>query len=104
MSPEKQRIAILESIGWTELKRINFNALRGTSPEGEEKRVAPNPLTNLNVMHKIIKSLSAEDQVSFAHQLYHILGMHDHVEIEAINADIEPRAEALLKTLRKWEY
>lgn len=52
MENDAQRIAILQVMGWKDLKRSNSeSALRGTDPEGEKNQIAPNPLVNLNVMN-----------------------------------------------------
>lgn len=72
MKTELQRIAILEHLGWTELSRTGrrgdngpMGALRGTTPEGVKGMIAPNPLTNLNVIREIEKTLKREQFAAY---------------------------------------
>ncbi|MDB4314442.1 hypothetical protein N9955_00275 [bacterium] len=105
MNKIKQRVTIAESTGdWTEIKYNVHNSMVGKRRGLEGWYYVPYYLGNLNAMHEVLKSLSTEQQVDLAHQLYNILGMHDHVEIEAIYASAEQLAEAYLKTIRMWEY
>lgn len=56
MNNETIRTAILEFIGWTDLTRkgkFGEIALRGTSPEGKENQIAPNPVSSLDALHEI---------------------------------------------------
>lgn len=105
MTLEKQRIKILEFLGWRDLHRKGF-ALRGTNPNGKENQIAPNPLTNLNVMYEAEKLLPRP--------LYHVeywskgygrfLTLLSEMDWHhSISAPAEYRAKALLKTIGQWE-
>lgn len=74
--------------------------IRGKNPTGTYVDV-PDYYHDLNAMYELVMSLPLEKQVQFAHELYNILGHHDHVEIEAINASAKQRALAFLITMEK---
>jgi hypothetical protein len=95
MTKEEQRIAILEYLGWTDLKKINFGALRGTSPDGGKNVIAPNPLTNSNVMREALKQLPSDKLITYTCILIQMAvdgGFHH------LLATAEQQVEAYLKT------
>ena len=114
MTKEEQRIKVLECLGWTKLKKINFGALRGTSPKGEKNSIAPNPLTNLNIIQEIkIKTITTlELRVKWINNLKDIVSLRmpkNKVgspltnDIDLHFATCEEHVESLLKTLNKWK-
>jgi len=133
MKPEDQRIAFLEYLGWTDLNRDsklgNYRALRGTSPEGKKDQIAPNPLKDLNIIHKAEQklfqnSLSPINKeglafewrgeirpawVVYQFRLNRVVkgresGYPTHYHNWAnINATPSQRLEAFLKTVNRWK-
>lgn len=94
MTKEEKRIKILEFLGWTDLKKINFGALRGTSPEGIKNLIAPNPLTNLNAIADAEKKTgmqTTESSIDYFDNLNRISCPHF--------ASSQQRSDALIKTL-----
>lgn len=103
MNKENQRIAFLQHLGWTELNRDsklgNYRALRGISPSGVKNQIAPNPLTNLNVIHEAEKEfLITEDQLD---QYY--CNLRDCCVSTTWFAGCGERLEAFLRTFNLWE-
>jgi hypothetical protein len=95
MTKAEQRIKILEYLGWTNLKKINFGALRGTSPDGSKNVIAPNPLTNSNAMREALKQLPSDKLITYTRVLIQMAvdrGFHH------LLATAEQQAEAYLKT------
>jgi hypothetical protein len=107
MNKEKQRIAIAEACGWTDVK-----GTKGVHPKARFKGCGyaddwialPNYLNDLNAMHEAEMSrVDMEDGrfiVLFREYLHTILG---HDGSLAIHATGIQRAEAFLKTIGKWE-
>lgn len=117
MTKEEQRIKILEFLGWTDLKRINFGCLRGTNPEGYKNSIAPNPLKNLHAIKQATKRLEYQERRVFVQNLCIICDrdfgngeiepsdIYDPVEMSAmfiIDAQTDQLCEAFLKTLNLW--
>lgn len=104
MTPEKQRIKILEFLGWRDLHRKGF-ALRGTNPEGKENQIAPNPLKNLNVIHEAEKLLPRPltEQEYWQNGYGRFQMILSEMVWLPITADAEERSKALLKTIGQWE-
>lgn len=109
MDEDAQRIAILSSMGWSELKRTGrrgddgpLGALRGTSPDGKRDQIAPNPLTNLNAIHEAEEWLVANTRLAW--QYYLNLGRNggNFHQWSKIHATAPQRCEAFLRTLNLW--
>lgn len=106
MDNDKQRIAFLQYLGWTELNRDsklgNYRALRGTSPEGKKNQIAPNPLKDLNIIHNAEKVLP--DLYLYRRFLYLVV-LEDPTNISNEPAFSTPtqRLEAFLKTVNRWK-
>jgi hypothetical protein len=104
MKPKEQRIAILEFLGWTDLKKINFGALRGTSPTGEKNSIAPNPLTNLNIIHKVEEKIPSNLRARYWSIICVLnsgkISLHGYFYSTHVSA--AQKCEAILKTLDKW--
>ena len=105
MNPEKQRIVIAESCGWTMIHKANAMAMYGswvgyppTLPILNKPEPIPRYTTDLNAMYLAEGCLSDEQWDSYVNQLTRELG-----RTEAIHADAETRAKAFLQTIGKWE-
>lgn len=105
MHKEKQRIAVLEYMGWTELSRSSLMALRGTSPEGKTRQFAPNPFCNLDFIYEVEERLTYADVNDYLIHLHQVTGKGKEGGDNwmMIHASAEQRIEAILKTLNKWE-
>jgi hypothetical protein len=112
MTKEEKRIKILELLGWTNLKKTNFGALRGTCPKGMKNSIAPNPLKNLNVIQEVkIKTITTlELRVKWIGHLRDIVSLRmpkNKVgspitnDVDLHFATYEENIDALLKTLTK---
>ena len=105
MSPEAQRIAIAESVGWTEISDWGAGGINGKHPTGPWVEVIPDYLNDLNAMHWAVKTLPQNMKpryfsclcaaVSGAISLYGYA--------EATEATAAKRAEAYLRIIGKWE-
>jgi hypothetical protein len=109
MKPEKQRIAIAEACGWTDVK-----GTKGVHPKARFKGCGyaddwialPDYLNNLNAMHEAEKVLSRGEHYNqtggfglYVQNLDFVRCGRKHL-IEATAAE---RARAFLLTLGKWE-
>ena len=128
MKPEHQRVAIAEACGWTARHyahkcdgatifrcgtcggighsncygngqgAISFSC--SVSPCCEEA-VPPNYPFDLNAMHEVEKWLTGYQQtVTYSDNLMKIVGYHT---FDSAHATAAQRAEAFLRTIRKWE-
>jgi hypothetical protein len=104
MKPEKQRIAIAEAIGWTDVK-----GTKGVHPKARFKGrgyaddwiALPDYLNDLNAMHEAEKVLD-----------YNQMNRYQNIELSGFvrtgttwicRATAAQRAEAFLRTVGKWE-
>lgn len=111
MTPEQQRIAIAETCGWT------WNESRIIDPSGKLTQdryyydsgdfkidrlfaVIPNYLNDLNAMHEAEKVLFARNDWSVC-KYDELLGAA--TSSWKWNATAAQRAEAFLRTIKKWE-
>ena len=106
MNNEKQRIAIAEACGWTDIKRGPYDG----SPFGRRKthqlEMVPDYLTDLNAMHQAEMVLSRGEHYNqtggfglYVQTLEKALCGRRYL----IDATAAQRAEAFLRTLGKWE-
>lgn len=99
MKEDKQRIAIAESVGRVQ-RSDGF-----WYPEGCNvgRQGIPDHLNDLNAMHEVEKALLIS---SFMWETYNeiLTAISDCNEYNPIGATAAQRAEALLKTINKWEY
>jgi hypothetical protein len=109
MNEEKQRIAIAEACGWTACRIGGAGAGGcvdrpgrpiGTPPKRKYICELPDYLNDLNAMHEAEKHL--QHYGVFADQLA-IVMKQPRQSILLIHATAAQRAEALLRTLGKWE-
>lgn len=105
MKSEDQRIAFLQYLGWTDLIRDsklgNYRALRGTSPEGKKNQIAPNPLTNLNVIHEARKTLiTINDRCMYANYLWDCM---NETHWDMCDKTAQEQLKAFLKTVDLWK-
>lgn len=114
MTPEKQRIAILTYMGWSNFSRLGRRgengpetALRGTSPEGIKGQLCPNPLTNLNYIHEVEKHIPEDFWGDYHSMLEWSMGIERNSLAYRtrmiVRATAALRTEAILRTLDKWE-
>ncbi len=86
MNPEKQRIAIAQACG----KLCAFSGM-------------PDYLNDLNAMHEAGKCLTREQQSRYHSALITLIGTGPDPDQLIVCATAAQRAEAFLKTIRKWE-
>ena len=103
MSPEKQRIAIAEACGWTNCYVNTSGFLMGFSPKEAYRDLLPDYLNDLNEMNDA-EGILSEDQwwPRYYDNLADVVG-GTYYQRCIVSATAAQRAEALLKTLGKWE-
>jgi hypothetical protein len=103
MNTEKQRIAIAEACGWTDVK-----GTKGVHPKARFKGCGyaddwialPDYLTDLNAMHEVENTLSVRDKQGYISILRNICTVAGCWPETATAAQ---RARAFLETLGLWE-
>jgi hypothetical protein len=116
MKPEKQRIAIAEACGWTDVK-----GTKGVHPKAHFKGCGyaddwialPDYLHDLNAMHKAEKVIGYVNRLNYPAQLFDVVCRTSgewqkvfnkiHPDAWALQATSAQRAEAFLRTIGKWE-
>ena len=108
MTPEQQRIAIAEACGWTDIAWLRIHA--GNEDYWSSKHVGdweyttrgplPDYLNDLNAMHEAEKVLFARNDWSVC-KYDELLGAA--TSSWKWNATAAQRAEAFLRTIKKWE-
>ena len=107
MNQEKQRIAIAEACGWTEIEPCTCRdgVSRGYTPTpGAHKKHLPDYLNDLNAMHEAEKVM--RDSPKKKHTYLQWLGCEDaytSTVFASVTATAAERAEAFLRTIGKWE-
>lgn len=122
MSPQEQRIAIAEVVGWMAIvhhpeQRLSESGYKmkgglwGTSPERTLKEV-PNYLSDLNAMHEAVNKLKPDKMDEFCNCLIYDVVRRYAVDTDGtvkdagfsvINATAAQRAEAFLRTVGRWK-
>ena len=97
MKPEKQRIAIAEACGWTEISDWKAAGINGQHPTEPWTDVIPDYLNDLNAMHEAEKVLNNVQRERYRTELVY---SHAGGDVFATSAQ---RAEAFLRTIGKWE-
>jgi hypothetical protein len=103
MTPEQQRITIAEFCGWTDIEPCTCHngQTRGFQPiKGAHKKHTPDYLNDLNSMHEAEKVIRNNQRGDFSIHLQRITGGEWFL---CYNSTAAQRAEALLKTIGKWE-
>ena len=103
MKPEHQRVAIAEACGWTEIEPCTCcdGVSRAYEPTpGAHKKHLPDFYNDLNAMHEAEKVLVRLQWLSYLRKLQTLC---DESVIWPIHATAAQRAEAFLRTIRKWE-
>jgi hypothetical protein len=107
MTEEKQRIAIAEFCGW---KNIYIGGLFRDTPIGHDPsdrraRIVPNYPRDLNAMHAAEKLLKDEPRPRIGHSemTCYVAKLDEITGGEGWHATAAQRAEALLRTIEKWE-
>jgi hypothetical protein len=90
VTPEAQRIAIAEACGWKTEYRDAVSSVTAL----------PDYLNNLNAMHEAEKVLVSLQWVSYLKRLQTLC---DESVTWPIHATSSQRAEAFLRTIKKWE-
>jgi hypothetical protein len=113
MSPEKQRITIAEACGWV-MKTEQVEHTNGyqwtetrkfwVSPHGKRGEL-PDYLGDLNAMHAAEEVMTERQRCDYASYVYDIACQHQQAteKWRYISMTAAQRAEALLRTLGKWE-
>lgn len=102
MSPEAQRIAIAESVGWTEISDWGASGINGKHPTGPWVEVIPDYLNDLNAMHEVERALNISDeQITYWKNTLEFVCNRDNTI--TLMATAAQRAEAYLRTIGKWE-
>ena len=107
MNKEKQKIAIAEACGWSNLQDSDYKPfgkaqLVGRHPGGSEQNLlrVPDYLNDLNAMHeaeKVLTGLNDWQLCAYVHTL------HKMTSSWVFNATAAQRAEAFLRTIGKWK-
>lgn len=119
MSPEKQRIAIAEACGWRDIYPAISDYMGKVPGNDTLLRNIPDYLYDLNAMHEAEKVLSIVNDVDgyssrdrYSKELLNICGTWKPFEwgnecqadfYKVLHATAPQRAEAFLRTIRKWE-
>jgi hypothetical protein len=116
MTQEQQRIAIAEWCGWTDCKIRSWwkecayePTLTGYDGKGEGSKEIPDFLNNLNAIHEAESNLSNNDwDDKFYHWIGYVVSGGQTEQLWAyrkaiVHATAAQRAEALLRTIDKWE-
>lgn len=104
MNQEKQRIAIAEACGWTEIADWGAGGINGKHPTEPWVEIIPDYLNNLNAMHEAEKVM--RDSPKKKHTYLQWLGCEDaytSTVFASVTATAAERAEAFLRTIGKWE-
>ena len=100
MNPEQQRVAIAEACGWTDIKRGPYDGLPFGRYKTHQLEGVPDYLNDLNAMHDAEKVLVRLQWVSYLRRLQ---ALCDESVSWPIHATASQRAEAFLRTIKKWE-
>jgi hypothetical protein len=113
MNKDEMRIKIAESCGWTEIEPCTCSdgVSRAYQPTaGAHKKHLPDYLNDLNAMHEAEQTLWQKDWTSrhdFIDHLARIInpvhGYWQQSGIYLLDATAAQRAEAFLRTIKKWE-
>lgn len=93
---DQKRIKLLEYFGWTNLKREQY-ALKGTSPFGEERKIPPNPLRSLDVVHWMELEIVLDNKLY--EKLLSIAHCEKYGDWNYWRADTETRVDCLIRLL-----
>lgn len=117
MTKEEQSIAILEHLGWTELKRSQ-DYLRGIAPDGTKDRIPPNHLNNREALYELQQQIGLMNKDDNKLRVKWINTLRDIVsrrmpknkmgwpicsDVDVILATNEELAESILTVIGKWE-
>jgi len=103
MNDLKQRIAIAEACGWTEIEECTCHnqQLKGFEPNpGQHKKHTPDYLNDLNAMHDAEESITKENRAAWMIELCKIT---EDSFWSTTRATARKRAEAFLKTIGLWK-
>ncbi len=107
MTPEKQRIAIAEICGWSNIHQLeNSNTLMGWwSGRPKASLVIPNYPCSLDAMHEAEEILITRGGLPTYQYFLRLNEIKENSKpwYGEIYAEAEEKAEAFLKTFGKWE-
>lgn len=112
MKAEAQRIAIAEACGWTDVAERyesngwDFTGLHPLHTPHSNRHFVPDYLSDLNAMHEAEKVLNTDQQLRYGNDLIDVCDRDRPKAANTFNlfrATAAQRAEALLRTLEKWE-
>lgn len=122
MNQEKQRIAIAEACGWTNIRIVSDGTnpnihpssrpkhLRGTPPPPKTyayQITPPDYLNDLNAMNEAEMTIDSYKRMDFRDYLVDMIQndgfTEDDAHGECVHATAAQRAEAFLRTIGKWE-
>jgi hypothetical protein len=113
MTPEKQRIAIAEALGWNDCHRsiagfdsgdcIIERRCIGIPPNHCTHRQIPYYFSDLNAMHEAEKVLDNNQAEKYLQTLTSIALQSDQPAFAFLTATAAQRAEAFLKTINLWK-
>ena len=107
MTPEQQRIAIAEHLGWKDVGTFACHSKYGYKDGDKHMSEIPDYTTDLNAMHEAEKKLIFSKRLKFGSELRKVcsVGLHGGLRVvieECISATAAQRAEAFLRTIGKW--
>jgi hypothetical protein len=97
MNPKKQRIAIAQACGWTDIGFAYFSGT-GLDPLDGLRDDLPDYLNDLNAMHEAEKMLTNDQKTDFIRAV----NKGDFSNRRLAFATAAQRAEAFLRTLNLW--
>jgi len=111
MTDEQINAAIAEACGWQEITNCTCGGKkRGCPPGGHASTHTPNYCTDLNAMHETEKVLDYEQCEAFSNTVADIVCAENREKdypfpwhFARIHATARQRAEAFLRTLKKWK-
>ncbi len=109
MTPNEQRIAIAEHLGWTPQPGCKWvsGQTYGIPPNGENHhwQQFPDYPNDLNAMHEAEKRIPDEDFMEYVNRLEGLyLDLSENQSTAGSHcATASQRAEALLRTFKKWK-
>jgi hypothetical protein len=113
MTPEKQRIAIAEALGWIDCHKsfagfddgdgIMERRYIGVPPNHCTHRQIPHYLNDLNAMHEAEKVLDSNQAARYAQTLTSIAWQSEQPTFAPMTATAAQRARAFLETLDLWK-
>ena len=103
MNAEKQRIAIAEACGWTDITRGSYDGSLFGRHKTHRLEIVPDYLNDLNAMHEAEKVLNQMQARANGDHLAESEQNKTWASCHIWHQSAAQRAEAFLRTLGKWE-